>query len=198
MNSGFNKKTILKGYQGERHALLVLDLKIAVSFWFFKKKIQIFRKTLPPLSAPVSCLLPASTRHAISERSSVLSTYKTKSRQSHHRQVQRKLSLLVVLAKIWESVSYKNSKRKRLKYISPKQNFPVTTFVNVLLFFPLPILTQAGFICTVSQSRQGHTCAHTHVNTQRRHAWKLSEGPFWSRPCAASLPKCVWLRAGEH
>lgn len=87
-----------------------------------------------------------------------------------------------MLAKFLESINYPHSE-KRNRTLSLQSGICLRALLPDFLLFSLVSVTQAEFVCTVFQSRQGNTCVHTYTDIQGRHTQKPWQGMFPTRLC---------------
>lgn len=118
--------------------------------------------------------------------SSVLPTRKTKSRQSHRPEVQSKLSLLVVLAKIVESVSYINSKKKTEIYLC-KAELPCNKICKVSFFFSWLSWHKLNLLARCSKAdRDTHARTRTQIHKEDVPE-NCERGVFWNQTMCGVL-----------
>lgn len=109
--------------------------------------------------------------------------------------MQSKLSLLVVLAKILESVSNIKSKKKT-KIYHCKAELPVTRFIKYP-FFPLGYSdTSWTYLYSVAKQTRKHARTHVHKYTKKTCLKTVWEGVFRTRPTVHSVLAQMHLTSG--
>ena len=109
--------------------------------------------------------------------------------------MQSKLSLLVVLAKILESVSNIKSKKKT-KIYHCKAELPVTRFIKYP-FFPLGYSdTSWTYLYSVAKQTRKHAHTHVHKYTKKTCLKTVWEGVFRARPTVHSVLAQMHLTSG--